>query len=1074
MEVWGGTLAKSLAILTVLLLFCAPVFSQYVCPPGANSTIVKVDYSHDPLKSPDSADASIYVYMIDRTLSPPKDVGVKEGLVILASGAFVPGPNKAYGLPDPDNIGQNSVCRMVTDNTGHIKLTLPHPKFTSQCVSHRFIYCPATLDSVKLAQCAGLVDAGNNRIKDLDWRTIPPCPGTPASAAPFTEEKVVNGKIVTTDQTALFDSSQNQLQVCGDTAGSPGQMQLCWVGALAFGLLFAASFMSGRNPLQMFDFGTARSIGTRMGTTTGGPPPMQQYAFAPPVSGLISMADRSANIAFGDRSAKAGVRGKTGLVSSKINKLINKAADGLTEGVGIGGKKDDKDVKISSAVNSVVRGVVMGAITGGMVGLVNLASGKRGGWKKAGKTAISAAVPYIYKAAGTMAGRGLDELTKAASKGSDLRNVENKPPELSPQKFADAATKAIESKYGFKKGSVEVVANGAGGFNILHLVRGRTDKAGKTIPGRTDNLGQITFNPNGTATGAVSRKPGGSDGHILNFAVSKSGEVGVKLVTPVSNEAKNTYKMMVGGREQEVSSAGVASDWLKAVSGDVCRAVSDIAHGGNVWDALSEACLGTFSVSSSAPTYTIANAHQDIAVGKANLQLLGGKITAPLMDNLVGPPELIGTYNKEGPLVFTINSDAEAYKLGGLVPGHSYLVADAGGTSQPPLDITDHLGLQKGQPEMQPVDFSASKPFTINGDQFVSAKNDDGTFTLTNSATNESYTAKTDANGAISLTDSKGKSVDSILANGASFDFHYSGAEPNTILVNTYGTFKGSFEAKPWEADFFDASGQPMTYAGTDGKPMPVKNLSDMAQATFLPALEDTLDKFITEGFSRGLKMGPFTTVNTHAESSTGNVLTDALFDYTASAALSAEFMRNPILSDVQRTEQENMEKAREAADKIRESDEAQKAYADSHLEEDKKAMARKSGIGEEYVTPGAVFGSKFEDLEDSPGFGSGATKPDLMQLVENPLSDPVPSDATEQLESLLNQSKGILEPKERQTIESEIRKLTTQVAQEALEGGTLLPGGASKAFEIINANRYYDILEQDAAKSNDKDGTKK
>ncbi len=1062
MEVWGGTLAKSLAILTVLLLFCAPVFSQYVCPPGANSTIVKVDYSHDPLKSPDSADASIYVYMIDRTLSPPKDVGVKQGLVILASGAFVPGPSKAYGLPDPNNVGQDSVCRMVTDDTGHIGLTLPHPAYTSQCVNHRFIYCPATLDSVKLAQCAGLVDAGNNRIKDLDWRTIPPCPGTPASSAPYTESTMVNGKTVTTDQTALFDSSQNQLQVCGDTAGSAGQLQLCWVGALAFGLLFAASFMSGRNPLQMFDFGTARSIGTRMGTTTGGPPPMQQYAFAPPVSGLISMADRAANLVTHGNA-------NSGLVSSKVNALAGKLADGLTEGVGIGGKKDDKDVKISSAVNSVARGVVMGAITGGMVGLVNLVSGKRGGWKKAGKAASSAAVPYVYKAAGTMAGRGLDELTKAASKGSDLRNVENKPPELSPQKFADAATKSIESKYGFKKGSVEVVANRAGGFDILHLVRGRTDKAGKTIPGRTDNLGQIKFNPDGTATGAVSRKPGGSDGHILNFAVSKSGEVGVKLVTPVGAEATNTYSMMVGGRVQAVSSANVSTGWYRSIWGGIIR-------GENVWTAITD----TFSVSSSAPTYTIANAHQDIAVGKANLQLLGGKITAPLTDNLVGPPESIGTYNKEGPLILTIDRNANPSALGGLiaepglVPGHSYQVDDAGGTSQPLLDITDHLGLQKGQPEMQPVDFSASKPFTINGDQFVSAKNDDGTFTLTNSATNESYTAKTDANGAISLTDSKGKSVDSILANGASFDFHYSGAEPNTILVNTYGTFKGSFEAKPWEADFFDASGQPMTYAGTDGKPMPVKNLSDMAQATFLPALEDTLDKFITEGFSRGLKMGPFTTVNTHAESSTGNVLTDALFDYTASAALSAEFMRNPILSDVQRTEQENMEKAREAADKIRESDEAQKAYVDSHLEEDKKAMARKSGIGEEYVTPGAVFGSKFEDLEDSPGFGSGATKPDLMQLVENPLSDPVPSDATEQLESLLNQSKGILEPKERQTIESEIRKLTTQVAQEALEGGTLLPGGASKAFEIINANRYYDILEQDAAKSNDKDGTKK
>ena len=61
-----------------------------------------------------------------------------------------------------------------------------------------------------------------------------------------------------------------------NTNPAQGQVTFCWSLAVVFGLLLAASFTAGRNPLMFFDLNAARSI--RMNRNAGVYQPMMQLA----------------------------------------------------------------------------------------------------------------------------------------------------------------------------------------------------------------------------------------------------------------------------------------------------------------------------------------------------------------------------------------------------------------------------------------------------------------------------------------------------------------------------------------------------------------------------------------------------------------------------------------------------------------------------------------------------------------------------------------------------------------------------------------------------------------------------
>lgn len=193
-------------------------------------------------------------------------VGVDGGLIIVKWGAY-------SGI---SNDATDGVCRMVTGTDGKNKATLPFPPANSS-YTYTSNFCPYTANNNDpsepqmqwMANCAKLKLASGEAIELLDWEDIEVCPDS-ADNDVFVE---LDSSGEEKDCGTKYLPSTNYITVKND-AYSPQVTTFCWLLALIFGLMFAAQFSMGRNPLNFFNIGSMR--GVRMNRNAGYYTPIHQ------------------------------------------------------------------------------------------------------------------------------------------------------------------------------------------------------------------------------------------------------------------------------------------------------------------------------------------------------------------------------------------------------------------------------------------------------------------------------------------------------------------------------------------------------------------------------------------------------------------------------------------------------------------------------------------------------------------------------------------------------------------------------------------------------------------------------
>ncbi len=149
------------------------------------------------------------------------------------------------------------ICYITTDSGGKGQASFPVPQQPETCVVVRGIFCPSgTKENQSI--CTGLKLQAPAQACDVSQ-------GAPRDSQ-------------------AYQASQGGTSLCVDNRVSP-QAALCAMAGLIFGLLFAAAIFQGRNPLQFFDFGSARGMRVNRGV-----------AYMPMVQNVSVNVDTFANV----------------------------------------------------------------------------------------------------------------------------------------------------------------------------------------------------------------------------------------------------------------------------------------------------------------------------------------------------------------------------------------------------------------------------------------------------------------------------------------------------------------------------------------------------------------------------------------------------------------------------------------------------------------------------------------------------------------------------------------------------------------------------------------------------------
>lgn len=572
---WCG---RAALILVLVLSFSQAIYSLHDCQPP-NSSYVKIDYV-EPQGMGKSGTLNAFVYYIDRDATPAKATGVAGALLLVVDGEYAAGGEYcpfggavAGASACPSNVkGLNKVCKMITDENGYASAQIPHPEYKAVCVSHRAVFCPYTKNDYNepeknlqtnryLATCAGLVDANNELIDAVAWQDIPFCPNADSSNEPAQVKITCEYGVETlSDLRRVAAPSQAITKVCGE-GENPQQVMICWIAAMVGGLLFAASFMSGKNPLAGFDFGVTRGIGRSSSGSGGGPPPSNQQSFTPNVSAIASVADKVVNN-ISSLSKGKGWDMDQGFVSSKIyggtekknvvdekgnvttkkvqtEGVLDKMTGGLTNALGL---RTGKNVALDKSID----GMVKGAITGGAMGMVNLVAGAVSGrglnMKKASNAAASVAFPSMLRSAmhatNAAISMGIKELGDADLSEAHKKGETTKP-QVNLEDAAKAALLAICNKEGWgEKGKLTIDKDG----NVLSDgkktgVRYEQGGSGYALIKDGQKIGEIGSDDKGGIIAGYTTPNKGVAGWVfsllepsgrtygLNFDISKDGKV---------------------------------------------------------------------------------------------------------------------------------------------------------------------------------------------------------------------------------------------------------------------------------------------------------------------------------------------------------------------------------------------------------------------------------------------------------------------------------------------------------------------------------------------------------------------
>ncbi len=486
--VYGIALILTLSFLLILI---PPASAGAICYDSANTTYVQLNSDCNAPGQFCNVEAYVYTMVSAPGATTPKSEGVSGGLVILSWGQ-----------------GTSRACKMVTGSDGKNTAKLSGPNYPpgATCWNVRAVFCPFTKDNTiesgqtTMAACAGLVDDAGKSITRIDWNQASQLPDCAAPA------HAVNNSAMNQDLSPFFRPSQDSTMIC-NSGPSAGQVSFCWGLALVFGLLFSASFLSGRNPLMFFDFGVAR--GVRMNRAAGIYTPITQNVSINPVAILqaIDKAGSMASTAVGSGSKddeynknsdgteksfgqKMDAAGRKGFITNAVGKTINGLSDSLF-GKLTGQSSDDltksrnaasKGFTLSNALNSVGQRAMEGMVLGA---LGTLAGGKFG------KIALAHTGKEVASQMSKAAGHGIASGLEAVTPNADLaKNEGNKG--LSDKDRAEQLKVQIAAALGIKDLSLlNVVSDSRGGYSVK---MGDVVVGGVTRPNGADGPPLCTFN----------------------------------------------------------------------------------------------------------------------------------------------------------------------------------------------------------------------------------------------------------------------------------------------------------------------------------------------------------------------------------------------------------------------------------------------------------------------------------------------------------------------------------------------------------------------------------------------------
>ncbi len=350
-----------MAIMAVLPLALA---AAPICPPDAKATFIQMGSDCHPTATPNAyCDISVYVYSLTVTLGPHANSDVSFSAYAQPTMDMTPAPapdkQTCSIKPVPNNLpsspkqfspirssssaslaapsipnsagvegglviltwgnGLAKSCKMVTGADGTVSAKVNYPPGAT-CSQVRTVFCPYTKDNTledgqtTMAECAGLADDNGKPITRLDWKNplLKDCTGA--------AQNTVHGSLSNQDLGNDYRSSAESVTICNNQP-SDSQTSFCWGLALVFGLLFSASFISGRNPLMFFDFGVARSV--RMNRAAGAYTPITQNVSVNPAS-VLDAVDKAGSMVGAAVSSTEDVTAKEDIKDDKGNVVVKK------------------------------------------------------------------------------------------------------------------------------------------------------------------------------------------------------------------------------------------------------------------------------------------------------------------------------------------------------------------------------------------------------------------------------------------------------------------------------------------------------------------------------------------------------------------------------------------------------------------------------------------------------------------------------------------------------------------------------------------------------------------------------
>lgn len=806
-----------------------------VCPTPGERTYLDALYTNE--NNEDYGNLEVELYFIEADTSGKGVVKpVEGGLIIIDSGRYVTG-SSTYTPAVTDEPLANKACKAFADEDGMLNIKLKHPQGGMK-IDHRIIFCPYVENSASgqndLAICARLLDENGNLHESIDYSDIPNCDDSWTASmredvvVKETPKKIWDGLVPAETSVSAFNNSPPTAQVT-----------FCWSMAIVFGLLLAASFTAGKNPLMFFDLNAARSI--KMNRTAGQYQPMNQmvsinveaalntvYSAAKTAQGAMSegevKTDENGNVVDSEGNKIMGANGKP-LKVDKDGNVVDSGGNKVdTSKLSTQPARDGAATRMEKAKQKAaggVRGALMEVTQYGVEKVGKIGNSEGTGWGGVLNSAVSVGlVGLVEGAVGGFAGGGIGKGLKNMSKGSlistikraaQMGAVEGLSAVAPTEDYSDAgpqggeAVSPLEAANQLKSQVAEqlgLTAQEASQLKVVKvngqwIVKGEKGSSVEKVRANISPNGQVTINDKyGTVWMAeafvgenkqlelssitragISFGGGGSAYQVINGVTMTTGGSGEGFMNHLASIVDTAYRAVIG----EASWANVGNTALQPLKSLV------------------------LSFTGGRKSFRVENSHRDFKIDKKEYSVVGNDV---MQNDLV-----VGTYDK-GEIKFDVGQ--------GPTDGHTYKL-----DRENVLDITS----QGNNPRIMPGE---QTEFTLGDKTFIATPQDaygvQSIIQIDSNGNKMGIEANIhrDENGNITaITDSSGKEKSTLSIGGTEFSVHVgisapSGGYDNSgnlnvaepLHISTVGKVEGA-TAEGWKADIYDVNGRQIVKDGS-------------------------------------------------------------------------------------------------------------------------------------------------------------------------------------------------------------------------------------------------------------------